>query len=99
MKTLLISLLVVAVLLLPSCTSQEDLQESWHDGYQVGYDEGYNEGNNAGYDTGYDEGFDSGYYKAVKDFWDFYMAKYGKYVENNGSTESLDELLRKLRSL
>jgi hypothetical protein len=102
-KTLLIGLLVVVALLLPSCTSQEDLQLAWNDGfqagtdegYQIGYDNGYSDGSDASYDTGYDEGYSVGHDDAFQDFWDAFAQAYEEYlVEGETTTGAWEDLLR-----
>lgn len=102
MKTLLIGLLVVIVLLLPSCTSQEDLQLAWNDGfqagadegYQIGYDNGYSDGSDAGYDTGYDEGYNEGHDDAFQDFWDAFAQAYDEYIEDGETITGWEDLIR-----
>lgn len=76
MKRVIIGLLVVALLLLPGCFTQEDLDNAYDEGYaqgffdgeadywagyDKGYDEGYSDGENWGHDQGYQIGFWSGY--------------------------------------
>jgi len=78
MRWLIVGLLVIALLLIPSCTNQDELQEAWDAGYQEGLterqlptqeglDNAYQDGYDIGYDTGYRDGESFGYSKGRDD--------------------------------